>query len=88
MFIASTPKRVSILSSEKNARFQAEVKQLVLRDSKLSPNAISSFLQHIYTRKIDQSVGHTQLVSLLRLSLKVVTEIAKITSGSTPLYRQ
>ncbi|VDO07431.1 unnamed protein product [Rodentolepis nana] len=77
---ASTPKLMEILSSsERDGRLQDEFTRLVFRGSGLSPDVVPSFLQYVYSRKMDRNSGHAQLVTLLQLSLRLeMREFAKL----------
>ncbi|KAL5964262.1 TD and POZ domain-containing protein 4 [Taenia solium] len=76
---ASSPKLLRIFSSKNDDHLYEGTQKLVFCGSGLLPDVIPIFLRYAYTHRIDPTVSHTQLVSLLRLAYQLeMPDLAKL----------
>ncbi|VDK22253.1 unnamed protein product [Taenia asiatica] len=76
---ASSPKLLRIFSSKNDGHLYEGTQKLVFCGSGLLPDVIPIFLRYAYTHRIDPTVSHTQLVSLLRLAYQLeMPDLAKL----------
>ncbi|KAL5113097.1 BTB and MATH domain-containing protein 43 [Taenia crassiceps] len=76
---AASPKLLRIFSSKNDDHLCEGTQKLVFCGSGLLPDVIPIFLLYVYTHRIDPTMSHTQLVSLLRLAYQLeMPDFAKL----------